>query len=56
MDVDPPLHVDSGPIFFAKPGAAHIDNSMLPAILARQPVVIEIDATQGTLSELKTPS
>ena len=56
MDVDPPLHVDSGPILFAKPGAVHIDNSMLPAILARQPVVIEIDATQGTLSELKTPS
>jgi hypothetical protein len=53
MDVDPPLHVDSGPILFAKPGAVHIDNSMLPAILARQPVVIEIDETQGVLSEIE---
>jgi hypothetical protein len=46
MDFDPPLHVDSGPIFFAKLGAVHIDNSMLPAILARQSVVFEIDETQ----------
>ena len=51
MDVEPPLHVDSGPILFAKPGTVHIDNSMLPAILARQPVVIEIDETQGVLRD-----
>ena len=52
-DVDPPLHVDGGAILFAKPGTVHIDNSMLPAILARQSVVIEIDGTQGVLSEPK---
>jgi hypothetical protein len=31
----------------------HVDNSMLPAILARQPVVIEIDETQRILSEIE---
>src|ERR1700722_10441666 len=53
MVVDPPLHVDSGPILFAKPGAVHIDNSMLPAILVRQSVVIEIDEAQGVPSEIE---
>ena len=51
-DVDPLLHVDSGPILFAKPRTMHIDNSMLPTILARQPVVIEFDENQGVISEI----
>jgi hypothetical protein len=53
MDVDPPLYVDSGPIRFARPRTMHVDNSILPAILARQPVVIEIDETQRILSEIE---
>jgi hypothetical protein len=54
MDVDPPLHLDSGSILFAKPRNRHIDNPMLPATPARQPVVIEIHETQGILSEIES--
>jgi hypothetical protein len=31
----------------------HIDESILPPTPARQPVVIEVDETQGVLSEIE---
>ena len=54
MDVDPPLNVDSKAILFAKLRTVRTDNSMLPATLARQPVVIEIDETREVLSEIES--
>jgi|HubBroStandDraft_6_1064221.scaffolds.fasta_scaffold3341797_1 hypothetical protein len=53
MDVDLPLPFDSQPILFAKPRTVHIANSIVPATLARRPVVIEIDETQGLVSEIE---